>query len=187
MKKRRMLCLLCLVPLLLFSGCSKDRFSPEQLQQRYLGCDFTAQYTVTTHAGFYTVYELTCERVDGISTVTIRSPQSVAGIQAVMQEGNARLQYGDISVDAVLPEVKGFAPMDVLHGVLEDLEGAAPQQYGRENGSLTVEYRATVAGGQQAIKIVTLDSETLDLRCAECYLDDSLILSLDVTELLWNG
>ena len=33
MKKRRMLCLLCLVPLLLFSGCSKERFSPEQLQQ----------------------------------------------------------------------------------------------------------------------------------------------------------
>lgn len=187
MKKRWMLLLVCLLPLLLFAACGKDRFDPAQLQQRYLGCNFTAQYTVTTHAGFYTVYELTCERVDGISTVTIRSPQSVAGIQAVMQEGNSRLQYGDISVDALLPEAEGFAPMDVLHGVLEDFEGAAPQQYGRENGSLTVEYRAAVAGGQQAIKIVTLDSETLDLQCAECYLDDSLILSLDITELLWNG
>ena len=185
MKKRWMLCLLCLVPLLLFSGCSKDRFSPEQLQQRYLGCDFTAQYTVTTHAGFYTVYELTCERVDGISTVTIRSPQSVAGIQAMMQEGNARLQYGDISVDALLPEVEGFAPMDVLHGVLEDLEGAAPQQYGRENGLLTAEYRKTVSGGKQAVKILTLDGQTLDLKGAECYLGDSLILTVEITQLEW--
>ena len=132
------------------------------------------------------MYELTCERVDGISTVTIRSPQSVAGIQAVMQEGNTRLQYGDISLDALLPEVEGFAPMDVLHSVLEDLEGAAPQQYGREKGFFTVEYRKTVGSGKQAIKLLTLDSETLDLQSAECYLDDSLILSLDITELSWN-
>ena len=185
MKKRRMLCLLCLVPLLLFYGCSKDRFSPEQLQQRYLGCDFTAQYTVTTHAGFYTVYELTCERVDGISTVTIRSPQSVAGIQAVMQDGNTRLQYGDVSLDALLPEVAGFAPMDVLHGLLEALQGAAPDQYGRENGLLTAEYRKTVSGGKQAVKILTLDGQTLDLKGAECYLGDSLILTVEITQLEW--
>ncbi len=183
MKKRWMLLLVCLLPLLLFAACGKDRFDPAQLRERYTGCAFTAQYAVTTHAGFYTVYQLTCDCADGISTVTVREPQSVAGIQAVMQDGNTRLQYGDVSLDALLPEIAGFAPMDVLHGVLEDLRTAEPAQYGRENGLLTAEYRKTVPGGKQAVKILTLDAQTLDIKTAECYLDDSLILALEITQL----
>ncbi|MBR5538147.1 MAG: hypothetical protein IKU58_09630 [Clostridia bacterium] len=185
MRKRRILCVVCLVILLAVSACGKDRFSPEQLQKRYSDRDFTARYTVTSHAGFYAVYDLECQRKDGISTVTIRSPQSVAGIQAVMQDGNTRLQYGEISLDALLPEVAGFAPMDVLHGLLEDLQGTAPAQYGQENGFLTVEYRETVAAGKQVVKILALDGQTLDLKSAECYLGDSLILSVEITEQDW--
>lgn len=185
MRKSWKICLLCLVTVILFSACGKERFSPEQLRERYTGRDFTARYTVTTHAGFYTVYELSCQRVGGISTVTIETPQSVAGIQAVMQDGNTRLQYGDVSLDALLPEVAGFAPMDVLHGLLEDLQERDPDQYGRENGCLTAEYRKTVSGSKQAVKIVTLDGQTLDLKSAECYLGDSLILSVEMAELVW--
>ncbi len=185
MRKRWILCLICLAITLLFSACGKERFSPEQLQMHYTGRNFAARYTVTTHAGFYGVYELTCERTGGISTVTIEAPQSVAGIQAVMQDGNTRLQYGDVSLDALLPEVAGFAPMDVLHGLLEALQGTAPDQYGRENGLLTAEYRKTVSGGKQAVKILTLDGQSLDLKGAECYLGDSLILSVEITQLDW--
>lgn len=187
MKITRFLCLLCLLPVLLLSACGKERFEPAQLQERYTGAAFSAQYTVTTHAGFYTAYQLTCDCANGISTVTIQEPQSVAGIQAVMQDGNTRLQYGEIALDALLPEVAGYAPMDVLHGVLEDLRSTEPAQYGRENGLLTVEYRKTVPGGQQAVKIVTLDPQTLDLKTAECYLGDSLILSLEITQLEWSA
>lgn len=186
MKKRWMLLLVCLLPLLLFAACGKERFDPAQLRERYTGPAFSAQYTVTTHAGFYTVYQLSCDCADGISTVTVREPRSVAGIRAVMQEDNTRLQYGEISLDALLPEVAGFAPMDVLHGVLEDLRQGEPAQYGKENGLLTVEYRKTVPGGQQAVKVITLDPQTLDVKYAECYLGDSLILSLEITQLEWS-
>lgn len=185
MKKRWMLMPVCL--LLLFTACGKERFEPAQLCERYTAPAFSAQYTVTTHAGFYTVYQLSCDCADGISTVTVREPQSVAGIRAVMQDGNARLQYGELSLDALLPEVAGFAPMDVLHGVLEDLRNTEPAQYGRENGLLTVEYRKTVPGGQPAVKVITLDPQTLDLKTAECYLGDSLILSLEITQLKWSS
>lgn len=187
MKKTRLLCLLCLLPLLLLSACGKDRFDPARLAERYTGAAFSAEYTVTTHAGFCTVYRLSCDCADGISTVTVREPQSVAGIRAVMQDGNARLQYGEISLDALLPEVAGYAPMDVLHGVLDELRTAEPEQYGRENGLLTVEYRKTVPGGQQAMKVITLDPETLDLKTAECYLDGSLILTLEIDRLEWSA
>ena len=185
MKKIRLLYLLCLLIVLLLSACSKTQFEPAQLQERYTGAAFSAQYTVTTHAGFYTAYELNCDCADGISTVTIREPQSVAGIQAVMQDGNTRLQYGEILLDALLPEVAGYAPMDVLHGVLEDLRTAEPAQYGRENGLLTVEYRKTASNGQPAVKIIALDAQTLEVKTAECYLEDSLILALEITQLEW--
>ena len=187
MRKRWALWLICVVVAVLGSACGKERFSPERLQTRYSGQDFAAQYTVTSHAGFYATYELECRRNEGISTVTIRSPQSVAGIQAVMQDGSTRLRYGEVSLDALLPEVAGFSPMDVLHGLLEDLQNNAPTQYGWENGFLTVEYRETVPGGKQAVKIITLDGQTLDIKSAECYLADSLILSVVIIEQEWIG
>lgn len=186
MKKRWMLFLVCLLPMLLFTACGKERFDPAQLRERYTAPAFSAQYTVTTHAGFYTIYQLSCDCADGISTVTVREPQSVAGIRAVMQEGNARLQYGGISLDALLPEVAGYSPMDALHGVLEDLRSAEAAQYGEENGLLRVEYRETLPDGRQTVKSVLLAPETLELVAAECYLEDSLILSLEITQMEWR-
>ena len=186
MKHLRSLLLVLLLPVLLLSACAKDRFEPAQLRERYAGADFSAEYAVMTHAGFACVYQLTCDHSDGISEVTIGEPRSVAGIKAVMQEGNARLQYGEISLDALLPEVAGYSPMDAMHGVLEDLRSAEAAQYGEENGLLRVEYRETLPDGRQTVKSVLLAPETLELVAAECYLEDSLILSLEITQMEWR-
>lgn len=185
MKHLRSFLLVLLLPVLL-SACAKERFDPMLLRERYTGADFSAEYAVMTHAGFACVYQLTCDHTDGISEVTIEEPRSVAGIKAVMQEGNARLRYGDISLDALLPEVAGYSPMDVLHGILEDLREGEPAQYGEENGLLRVEYRETLPDGRQTVKSVLLVPETLELVTVECYLEDSLILSLEITQMEWR-
>ena len=178
---------LLLVLLLCLCGCKGEQFDPEMLAQSYTGRDFSAQYIVTTHAGFYTEYRLSCQHQDGVSAVTILEPQSIAGISAVIQEGSQLLQYEEVQLDALLPEIPGYAPMDMLHQLVNDLGKLPPDQYQIRSTELVLEYRDTRTDGTSLLKIITLDKATMDLRSAECYLDDSLILSLQIESLEWHG
>lgn len=170
--------------LLSLCGCKQPNVTPEQIAEHYQQRSFSAEYTVTTHSGFYTEYKLTCTMQDGVSSVCILQPESVAGITAVVQGAQAQLQYEDLSLDALLPEIPGYAPMDMLHQLLCDLQDV-PEFSGKEQGCITLEYRSTAADGRELLKLLVLDEETLDLLRAECYLDDSLILSLKMERLQW--
>ena len=55
----------------------------------------------------------------------------------------------------------------------------------QQQGCITLEYRSTAADGREFLKLLVLDEESLDLLRAECYLDDSLILSLKMERLQW--
>ena len=120
-----------------------------------------------------------------MSTVTILQPESVAGISAVLQGNSAQLQYEELSLDALLPEVPGYAPMDMLQQLLIDLQNP-PEFSGGEQGHLPLEYRSTESDGTELLKLVMLDETTLDVQCAECYLDGSLILSLKMEAIQWR-
>lgn len=178
---------LALLLILLLCACSKESFDPQQVAEHYAQGEFSAQYTVTTHAGFYTEYQLTCAQQNDLSSVTILQPESVAGISAVLQNGDTRLQYEDLSLDALLPEAPGYAPMDVLHGLLEDLRSGNPENWGKEADLLTLEYKTTFTDGTEARKILSLQAETLELLSAECYLDNSLVLAVRVENWQWGG
>lgn len=175
------------IPVLLLGlwGCKQPKVTPEQIAEHYTERPFSAEYTVTTHSGFYTEYRLACTRQDGVSTVTILQPESVAGISAVLQGNSAQLQYEELSLDALLPEVPGYAPMDMLQQLLIDLQNP-PEFSGGEQGHLTLEYRSTESDGTELLKLVMLDETTLDVQCAECYLDGSLILSLKMEAIQWR-
>lgn len=185
-KRCRGIAVILLLALLLCS-CGKKDFDPQQVAEHYAQSGFSTQYTVTTHAGFYEEYQLCCEQQNDLSTVTILQPESVAGISAVLQEGDVKLQYEDLSLDALLPEAAGYAPMDVLHGLLEDLRAGDPENWGMESDLLTLEYKTTLTDGSETLKILTLQAETLDLLSAECYLDNSLILAVQVESWQWNS
>lgn len=175
-----------LIALLLLGlcGCKQAKVTPEQIAEHYQTPSFCAEYTVTTHSGFYAEYKLTSSVQDGVSTVTILQPESVAGITAVVQGEQAQLQYEEISLDALLPEVPGYAPMDMLHQLLYDLQ-APPEFSGKEQGTITLEYRSTASDGTEVLKLLMLEEETLDLQRAECYLDGNLILSLKMETIQW--
>lgn len=174
------------IALLLLSlcGCKQTNVTPGQIAEHYQGRAFCAEYTVTTHSGFYTEYRLTCTRQEDVSSVTILQPESVAGITAKIHGNQAQLQYEDLSLDALQPEIPGYAPMDMLHELLCNLQDA-PEFSGKEQGCVTLEYRSTAADGTELLKLLVLDEETLDLQSAECYLDGSLILSLKMETLQW--
>ena len=187
MKKRVLIVLLLCCSLLSLCACGKKKPDYPQIAQYYTDNDFTAQYTVTTHAGFYAEYQLDCRLENGSSRVTILAPDSVAGVCAVLQGDGAVLQYEDVSVDTLLPEIKGYAPMDALHVLIMQMKGEEPDFLGYESDKITLEYRNMLSDGSECMKTISLHPKTLDLQNAECYLDGSLVLALHMEQLVWDS
>ena len=180
----RKLCLL--VPLLALTACSKQAFDPASVVACYANGSLTAQYTVTTHSDFYTEYQLSATETDGVQTVTINRPESVAGITAVLQRDQTTVRYEDVSLDALLPPIDGCAPVDVLHGLLDNLKNDVPTGFVQENDTVTLDYQETLADGTDLLKQVILQREDLALQSAEIYLDGDLLLALRADSFQWT-
>ena len=112
-----------LTPLMLLTACGKPDFDPAAVAAHYTDGSLIAQYTVTTHGDFYTEYQLSATVEDGVHTVTIIRPESVAGVKAVLQNGETTIRYEDVSLDALLPQMAGCAPMDMLQAGFGDIVG----------------------------------------------------------------
>ena len=177
--------LLLLLPLLL-TACGKAAFDPASVAAKYAEGTLSAQYTVTTHSDFYTEYQLSAVVEDGVHTVTILQPESVAGITAVLHSGQATIRYEDVSLDALLPEIAGCAPVDVLHGLLEDLKNDLPVSWAAEADTVTLDYQETLSDGTELRKQVVLQRDTLALQSAELYVDGDLLLALRADSFQWT-
>lgn len=177
---------LTLTLVLLLSACGKNGFDPQNVAQHYAAGSLRAEYTVTTHAGVYTEYMLSYRDGDGLANVTILQPDSVAGVSAVLQNGDAVIRYEDVSLDALLPEVRGYAPMDVLYCLLEDLRDGVPSSYALEKDVVLLAYQGELLDGTETLKQVALDPEMMDLLSAELFLDGSLILALQTESFQWE-
>ncbi len=169
--------------LFLLSGCGKQAFDPETVRTHYTENPLQGQYTVTTHDSFFTEYRLDSQTEGEVTTVTILEPASVAGIKAILQDGQATIWYEEASVDALLPEVAGFAPMDVLHGMHNDLKNSIPAAFCVENGTVTLDYQQLLPEGTETYKQVTLREDTLELLSAQLYLNGDLLLALQMAPL----
>lgn len=178
--------LLLLLPLLLLTACGKADFDPAAVAAHYTDGTLSAQYTVTTHDDFYTEYQLSTTVEDGVHKVTILQPESVAGVTAVLQSGQASIQYEDVSLDALLPPIAGCAPMDVLHGLLENLKNDVPVSFALETDTVALDYQETLSDGAEVLKQVVLQQETLLLQSAEIYLDGDLLLALQTDSFQWT-
>ena len=104
----------------------------------------------------------------------------------MLEEDSATLQYQDVSLDALLPEREGYAPMDVLHVLLKDLKEEIPVAHTVNEDTLLLEYHTIFQDNTEAVKQVVLNPETLELQGAELYLDGSLILSLTMEQFTWG-
>lgn len=175
-----------LLLLLLLTACGKADFAPSSVAAHYAEGALSAQYTVTTHSDFYTEYQLSAAVEEGVHTVTILQPESVAGVTALLQSGQAVIQYEDVSLDALLPEIAGCAPMDVLHGLMEDLKNDMPVSCTPETDAVTLDYQETLSDGAELRKQVVLQRETLALQSAEIYLDGDLLLVLRTDSFQWT-
>ena len=180
--------LLLLPPLLLLlTACGKPAFDPASVAAHYAEGSLSAQYTVTTHGDFYTEFQLSATVEEGIHRVTILQPESVAGVTAVLQSGQATIQYEEVSLDALLPEIAGCAPVDVLHGLLEDLKNDLPVSCAPAGDTVALDYQETLSDGTELRKQVVVQRETLALQNADIYLDGDLLLAVQTDHFQWTA
>lgn len=175
---------------LLAGGCGSTEFDIEAMRKVYTQAEsVTAEAAITTHSGVLADYVVSFVRQDGVSTVTLLEPESLAGISARTFEGRAEIEYEDVAVETLLPPVSGFVPADAMAGVIDDLSGGVPVDYstveaeGGERIALTFE---TVFEDYDGQKRVWLDADTLAVTRAEFYLDGQMIMSMTVNNMSFS-
>lgn len=175
---------------LLAGGCGGAEFDIDTMREVYTQAEsVTAEAAITTHSGVLADYVVSFVRQDGVSTVTLLEPESLAGISARTFAGRAEIEYDDVAVETLLPPVSGFVPADALAGVIDDLAGGVPVDYstvemdGGERIALTFEMTFEDYAGQ---KRVWLDAGTLAVTRAEFYLDGQMIMSMTVNNMSFS-
>lgn len=189
--KRGWVLALLLAGCLLLGGCGEAEFDIETVRETYTqALTMTAEADITTHSGVLADYTVSFTRQDGVSTVTLLAPESLAGISARTYEGRAEIEYEDVAVETLLPSVSGFVPVDALSGVIDDLCGSVPADYCAEELegisciALTFETSTAEYAGQ---KRVWLDNQSLAVLRAEFYLDGQMVISMSVRDFAFAG
>lgn len=175
---------LCLV--LLLSGCGDTRCTPAQLMEEYQDTLAQARFQVRTCGSFACTYRLELAETAAGFSVTVLEPASVAGIRAEILPDGSAICYEDVTLDTLLPEPGGYAPADVLPGLLHQLRETIPAGLGTVQTTagkrLQAEYQTVFADGTLSVKQLLLYPETLYPESAELYLDGELQLAVEFEE-----
>lgn len=138
--------------LLLLTACGGEEKDPAAaLQQEYaalsaatMEADVTCNYDDEVRQ-----YTLLCAYTPESSTVTVLSPSNLAGISATVSQGELRLSYEDISLDAGSYSAAAISPVAAMPKLME----AAARGY------ITEQSRETV-GDRQCLRLACdLDSQ----------------------------
>lgn len=173
-----------LAALLLFSGCGKDARAPEEASALYTGARVTAEAEISVLAEYPADYGVAVEWADGTAAVELTAPADIAGIKASLNGESAQITYDGAALECFLPAYPGYAPVDVLPRMMEQIAKSTPEEWCSEDyegtPALSLTYRddfAPVTG----LRRVWLKESDLSLLAAELFLDDSLVLRVRCT------
>lgn len=178
--KKRSLALLLMLTLL-FAGCQKQQENPAaQAAEYYRGLEaVSAMLEVQTDSGVVMEYCLSVEWDRQGSTVTVVSPDEIAGVRCLVTEQGSRLEYQDVELETLLPGLPGFTPVSCLAGMLDALANAAPTEWAWEakqgQDCLALTYELELEG-IQATRQVWLERDSLTPVWAEWYLEGDQIM-----------
>ncbi len=155
--------------LLLLTACGGEKKDPAaSLQEEYaalsaatMEADVTCNYDDEVRQ-----YTLLCAYTPESSTVTVLSPANLAGISATVSQGELRLSYEDISLDAGSYSAAAISPVAALPKLME----AAARGY------ITEQSRETM-GDRQCLRLACdLDSQKGTLYTT--WFDEATLLPL---------
>ena len=126
--------------MLLLTACGGEEKDPAaDLQAQYAAVSSAVmEADVTCHyEDEERVYTLRCDYTPGESTVTVLSPENLAGISATVADGELKLSYQDVSLDAGSYSAAAISPV----AALPRLMAAAASGYVTEQSREDVEGR----------------------------------------------
>ena len=173
-----MICLQCF----LLSGCRTAMDASKAVAERYRS-PLQAVIQVSALSGIPCDYQLECCVETETSTATIRKPESLEGIQAVIQSNTCGIRYEDLALDSMMLPVRGMTPADCFDQTLYALRWEVPEKYSYEkrNGTdclcLLFDHEDDI---YDRTRIFWLEADTLDLMEGEYYLDGTLVMRMKV-------
>ena len=111
---RKGICVPMMALCLLFCSCGAEEMNREDVQSRYQRVERCTMEAIVCceQDGLEWEAELHCEYIPGgNNTVEVLSPETIAGIKAVMDDTNWHLEYKDMVLDAAPLSVEKISPV----------------------------------------------------------------------------
>ncbi len=108
--------------------------------------------------------------------VTVKEPQSIAGITAVYDAEANSLMYDDMILQTVLPEQSGLTPVDVVPATLHCVMMEEPAMIWQEGDCLMLQYEEEEDAGT-VMRELALQAQDGSLQSVEIFLNGTQRLS----------
>lgn len=174
-----------LVLTFMLTGCKSEDVNLQSISDYYEDIhSLTLEAAVTTNSGVMICYDILFTRNTEGDSVTILSPESLAGITAKVYTDKAEIIYDDLAVETLLPGISGYVPADAVSGILKDLGSSVPEEY----SVVDIDGRSAIVlsycgeyEGLSCEKTIWLDKDTMTILKGEFYLDGLMTMELTVS------
>ena len=120
---KKVIVFLCI---LLLCGCSRET-SFEDVQAHYNNMTaYSGKYKYEIDFGGMTEFVCQYDYSEGKGSLTVISPEEIAGITAVTDSTGQYLVFEDISIKTYLPPDKEAAPASAIHRLISDIRTSRP-------------------------------------------------------------
>lgn len=171
-----------LMLLLTACGAGEEENVVTVLQQQYAAVESaTMEAEITCHYGDEVrEYTLLCAYTPDTSTVTVLSPENLAGISAQVENGTLTLRYDDISLDAGTCTAAAVSPVVTLPKLMEAAAWGYPAEQSEEmlGERLCVRLGCDLSDEPGTVYTTWFDKETLLPLRSEICVDGELIFEV---------
>lgn len=172
-------------------GCSKSAGDSVEAMQKYYAniTDITAAVDVCADSGVIMDYSLAITKKGEQSAATVTAPQDISGITAVIQGSRAEISYDGAELEALLPPLAGYTPIDCSDGIFRSLANGIVAnscvEEKLEQSCLQVTFEEN-SKEDKCTKMVWVSAQTHAPVFAELYLNGDRILSVTFTSFVAN-
>lgn len=171
-----------LMLLLTACGSAEETNRVTQLQQQYAAVESaTMEAEVICHYGDEVrMYSLLCAYTPEKSTITVLSPENLAGISAQVENGTLTLRYDDISLDAGTYSAAAVSPVMALPKLMEAAAWGYPAQQSEETlgERVCIRLGCDLSGESGTVYTTWFDQETLLPLRSEICMDGALLFEI---------
>lgn len=169
-----------MIALLLLPGCGEREAKQERDLARFresvsAAQELTASVALTAMTeGAISEYELALSYDGGETAVTIRRPETLAGVSARAERGQTEIEYDGIRLGAGALDDTGLTPMSALPAVIDAIQSGYLELLWREEPWLC----ARIHVSDSSVLTLWLEEDTLEPYVAEIAADGRVVIRM---------